>query len=109
MYQEELSNPDLGRSTKQDPGAAVQGPPETQQGSALAPGARKPLRSIQGARRQIMTHNIGERFHCTRCGYTRLLRPGEDGFRLYVLHEQRCNPDLGQQLWFPFVTEDDSS
>ena len=58
---------------------------------------------------KVMAYNIPERFHRTRCGYTRLLRPGEDGFRLYVLHEQRCNPELGQQLWFPFIRGDDSN
>ena len=35
------------------------------------------------------------------------LKPGEDGFRLYLLHEGRCNPPPGGQLWLSFVTEDD--
>ena len=33
--------------------------------------------------------------------------PGEDGFRVYILHEERCNPARGRQLWFLFITEDD--
>jgi len=48
-----------------------------------------------------------ECFHCPRCGYSRPLKHGVDGFRIYILHEQRCNPALGGQIWLPFVTEDD--
>jgi hypothetical protein len=50
--------------------------------------------------------NGGERFACARCGYVRPLKQGEDGFRIYILHEQRCNPVEGQ-TWLPFITEDD--
>ncbi len=49
---------------------------------------------------------MGERFHCPRCGYARPLKCNEDAFRLYVLHEQRCNPVVGGQVWLPFITED---
>jgi hypothetical protein len=49
---------------------------------------------------------MGERFHCPRCGYTRPLVTGEDGFRLFLVHEQRCSPTAGEQLWLPFITED---
>jgi len=48
-----------------------------------------------------------ECFHCPRCGYARPLKRGEDGFRIYILHEQRCNPAVGGQIWLPFITEDD--
>lgn len=48
-----------------------------------------------------------EHFHCPRCGYFRALKHGEDGFRIYILHEQRCNPAVGGQIWLPFITEDD--
>ncbi len=51
--------------------------------------------------------SIDEYFHCLRCGYDRPLRAGEDGFRIYILHEQRCNPTVGGQIWLPFITEDD--
>jgi hypothetical protein len=49
---------------------------------------------------------MGERFHCPRCGYARQLKCNEDAFRLYVLHEQRCDPVVGGQVWLPFITED---
>ncbi|MFB3817707.1 MAG: hypothetical protein ACE147_08600 [Candidatus Methylomirabilales bacterium] len=48
-----------------------------------------------------------ERFYCPRCGYTRPLRPGQDGLRIYRAHEARCRPAPGAQLWLAFVTEDD--
>lgn len=54
-----------------------------------------------------MTGNGDESFYCSRCGYARPLKPGEDGFRIYTLHEQRCNPAAGEQIWLPFITEDD--
>ena len=55
-----------------------------------------------------LTGNGGERFTCPRCAYARPLRHGEDGFRIYILHEQRCNPAVGGQIWLPFITEDDT-
>ncbi len=51
--------------------------------------------------------NGTEKFQCSRCGYGRPLRLGEDGYRVYILHEQRCNPALAGQTWLPFITEDD--
>jgi len=45
----------------------------------------------------------GERFRCPRCGYTRPLRPDEDGFRLYLQHVADCPLAGGAQLWLPFV------
>jgi hypothetical protein len=56
---------------------------------------------------QALVIGRGERFDCPRCGYARSLKRGEDGFRLYVLHEERCSPTMGRQLWFRFITEDD--
>ncbi len=53
------------------------------------------------------SHPVVERFACPRCGYTRPLRPGQDGFRVYRAHEARCRPEPGAQLWLAFVTEDD--
>ena len=50
---------------------------------------------------------MGERFYCPRCGYGRPLKPGEDGFRIYLIHEERCNPPYGRQLLLPCITEDD--
>ncbi len=48
----------------------------------------------------------GEFFHCQRCGYDRPLTSGEDGLRIYILHEQRCKPVPGGQIWLPFINED---
>ncbi len=53
-----------------------------------------------------MTATIPERFRCSRCGYERPLADTEDGFRLYRLHEQRCCPGPGEQLWLPCINED---
>lgn len=49
---------------------------------------------------------MSEEFLCPRCGYRRTLSAGEDGFRLYLLHEERCRPQPGRQLWLPIITED---
>lgn len=48
-----------------------------------------------------------DRFYCSRCGYSRPLKPGEDGLQVYILHEKRCNPACGRQLWLPCITEDE--
>lgn len=61
----------------------------------------------EGSGDQALATGGGERFECPRCGYARSLKPGEDGFQLFVLHEKRCIPTMGRQLWFPFITEDD--
>lgn len=61
----------------------------------------------EGSGGQALAIGRGERFGCPRCGYARSLKPGEDGFQLYVLHEERCIPTVGGQLWFRFITEDD--
>ena len=50
---------------------------------------------------------MADRFFCPRCGYSRPLKPGEDGFHIYLIHEERCNPVCGRQLWLPCITEDD--
>ena len=55
---------------------------------------------------QTSTTDRGERFQCPSCGYTRLIRIGEDGFRLYLLHEERCKPGIGGQLWLSCINED---
>jgi hypothetical protein len=54
----------------------------------------------------LVVGDMSEHFNCSRCGYARLLKAGEDGFRLYLLHEGRCNQSMGQQLWLPCITED---
>lgn len=61
----------------------------------------------EGSGGQALAIGRGERFECPRCGYARSLMPGEDGFQLYVLHEERCSRTMERQLWFPFITEDD--
>ena len=50
---------------------------------------------------------MGERFFCPRCRYARELKPGENGYNLYIIHEERCNPAVGRQLWLPCISEDD--
>ena len=50
---------------------------------------------------------MADRFSCPRCGYSRPLKPGEDGFRIYLIHEERCNPAYGRQLWLPCISEND--
>ena len=62
---------------------------------------------VEGSGGQALSDNWGERFQCPSCGYTRPIQAGEDGFRLYLLHEERCNPPSGGQLWLPCITEDD--
>ena len=49
---------------------------------------------------------MADRFICPRCTYSRPLKLGEDGYRIYLIHEERCNPACGRQLWLPCITED---
>ncbi len=60
-----------------------------------------------GSGGQAVVVDSVERFLCPRCGYARPIKLGEDGLRLYLLHRERCTPAEGQQIWLPFVSEDD--
>lgn len=39
------------------------------------------------------------------CGCTRLLRPGEDGFRFYLQHLAFCPLARSTQIWLPFSSD----
>ncbi len=60
----------------------------------------------QGFGKPAATRSDAESFYCPRCGYARPLKYNEDGFLIYILHEQRCSPVVGGQIWLPFITED---